>query len=327
MPSRPCSGPEAHRAPSGELTIRKLRAFWAVAHAESLTSAAKLLGIAQPSLSQQIAALEQQLGQQLFQRRSNRMVLTDAGSFLLAKSEQVLRGMQELEDGISAYGGGQHQPLRLAGLESLLRTLLPAALVHVGAELGRMECDLLEAAPAEILEMLYARRADVGLLAANAISDASTGFVQVPIMEDPMMLAVPAALDLACPLTDEGRRVLNASFQIAFGTQHSRRIEAWYNETLPDNRLAARVRSFETALAMVRAGLGVCVVPALAVVAAGGARGLRLYRAGLAPRRVVALVEPAQHRNGRHAPLLSALQAVARGLSLPDASPLPPLCP
>lgn len=309
-----------------ELTLRKLRAFCAVAQSQSLTGAAKLLGIAQPSLSQQIIGLEQGLGVALFTRRSNRMVLTEAGFLMLRKAEPILRGMQELEDALAAHASGQRHPLRLAGVESLLRTILPEALRHMDLN-GVGECDLLEGAPADVLEMLYSRRADIGLLAANSISEASTGFLQIPIMADPTVLAVPEALDLGgvgdlSDLPEADRAVLNASIQIAFGTQHSRRIESWFAEMLPQNRMTARVRSFETALSMVRAGLGVCIVPALSV---GAAPGLRLYHAGMEPRRIVALIQPAQHRSGRHAPVIAALQAAGRALRLPSISPLPPL--
>ena len=310
-----------------ELTLRKLRAFWAVAHAQSLTEAAKLLGIAQPSLSQQIIGIEQALDLTLFDRRSNRMVLTEAGKLMLRKAEHVLRGMQELEDSLSAFGTGQRHPLRLAGVESLLRTILPDALARMETGFDQMDCDLMEGAPADILEMLYSRRADIGLLAANSISDASTGFLQIPILTDPIVLAVPEALVLEGfgaleDLPAAQQSVMNASIQIAFGTQHSRRIESWYAEALPQNRMAARVRSFETALSMVRAGLGVCLVPALAV---GPAPGLRLYHAGLEPRRIVALIQATARRSGRFDAVLEALQAAGAAVVRPEIHPVPPL--
>ena len=84
---RSAGGGRRARAPGGfglagraEITLRKLRAFWAIAHSDSLTRAAKTLGIAQPSLSQQLTSLEAALGAKLFERRSNRMDLTEAVS-------------------------------------------------------------------------------------------------------------------------------------------------------------------------------------------------------------------------------------------------------
>ena len=65
------------------ITLRRLQIFWVVAHSETLTKAAKQLGVAQPSLSQQISSLEGSVGAKLFERRSNRMTLTEEGRNLL----------------------------------------------------------------------------------------------------------------------------------------------------------------------------------------------------------------------------------------------------
>ena len=64
------------------ITLHQIRIFWAVAQARSFTKASKLLGLAQPSLSQQIAKLEEEIGTQLFIRGHANMTLTEAGSFL-----------------------------------------------------------------------------------------------------------------------------------------------------------------------------------------------------------------------------------------------------
>src|SRR3954454_21482809 len=84
-----------------EVTVHQLRVFWAIAHSDTLTKAAKQLGLAQPSLSQQLSKLEQTIGAQLFHRRAGEMTLTEAGNYLLPRAEHVLRGMRDLEDGLS----------------------------------------------------------------------------------------------------------------------------------------------------------------------------------------------------------------------------------
>ena len=64
------------------MTLHQLRIFMAVAQSSTLTRASKQLGLAQPSLSQQLAKLEESVGTRLFDRSHNRMVLTDAGHLL-----------------------------------------------------------------------------------------------------------------------------------------------------------------------------------------------------------------------------------------------------
>jgi DNA-binding transcriptional LysR family regulator len=313
------------------ITLRRLQVFWAVARFDNLTVASKQLGITQPSLSQQLANFEAAVGKPLFHRRSNRMILTDAGSYVLRYAEQVLGAVQKLEGAMSEIAQGAHQTLHVAGLSSVLRALMPMASQRLQATNPHVNYDLHEGAPAEILDLLYGRRISVGLTSANAISPASSGFTQIPIFEDPYVLAVPDSLrledvrDPARDLPRKAQEVLNRSIQFAFGTQHTQRLQAWYDSVIPDNWPYTQVRSFELALSMARAGLGVCLVPALtAATPQGAVEGVRLYRVDFPPRRIVALL-PAHHaRLQPHADLIAALQAAAGALVLPEMLETPP---
>ena len=88
------------------MTLHQLRIFWAVAHAKSFTKASKLLGLAQPSLSQQISKLEKDAGVKLFSRDRNEMNLTDAGRFLSRKTELILSSAEEANIGLREFSEG-----------------------------------------------------------------------------------------------------------------------------------------------------------------------------------------------------------------------------
>ena len=103
------------------ITIAQLRVFWAVAHSESLTRAAKQLGVTQPSLSQQLAKLEAALGGRLFDRVNNQLVLTDAGRFLLRKAEVVLAELDEAEAGLAEFKMGRRSRIAIGALASIAR--------------------------------------------------------------------------------------------------------------------------------------------------------------------------------------------------------------
>ncbi len=313
-----------------EITLHQLRIFWAVAHSDTLTSAAKQLGLAQPSLSQQLSKLETTVGTQLFHRRSNEMMLTEAGSFLLPKAEQVLRNMRDLEDGLRQFSGGQRVTVRLAGINSVLRVLLPAAISRIQGQFPDADFDIQESAPADVLEMLYGRRINIGLLAANSVAEAGVGFLQVPLIEDPYVLVVPERLRLD-GLTDprklgpDDAAILNHSIQFIFGTQHAKRVEDWYDQMLPEHRVVAQCRSFEVAIGLVRAGAGICLAPALSTISGIEALdGLRLYRVNAPARRIVALVASQYRRQEPYATLLDALQTVGATLAQPAILPTPP---
>ncbi|MBN9308556.1 LysR family transcriptional regulator [Devosia sp.] len=313
-----------------EITLHQLRIFWAVAHSETLTRAAKHLGLAQPSLSQQLAKLEATAGTRLFRRHATEMTLTEAGTFLLPKAEQILRNMQDLEDGLAQYSGGQRVTIRLAGINSVLRVVLPGAINAVQAKFPDADFDIQESAPGDILEMLYSRRVNIGLLAANSVAEAGVGFLQVPVIEDPYVLVVPERLDLdgiadAADLPADAAAILNRSIQFIFGTQHAKRVADWYDHMLPEHRVVAQCRSFEVALGLVRAGSGICLAPALSTLSGGTSLdGVRLYRINAEARRIVALVASQYRRQEPYESLINALQAAGASLALPAIRPTPP---
>ena len=324
--------PAARRieATGGEISIRRLQVFWSVAHSGSMTRAAKLLGVTQPSLSQQLAAFETAIGARLFDRRAGGLELTELGAALLARAEQVLRSVQELEDVLPVAGGGARHSLRIAGAGSVMRTLLPEAIRRLKLPMSRLDFDLHEGAPGEVLEALYARRANIGLVAAGSLPEAALGFRQVAVASDPYVLAVPESLNLSdcadlSALADPQQALLNSTLQFVFGTHHSRRIQDWYDRVLPANRALARVRSFETMIEMTRAGLGVCIVPALGFAEGGvGSGGLRLYPTGLEPRRIIALF-PSQYQSvAPYGEMITALVQAGSAVTLPPVEPMPP---
>ncbi len=314
-----------------EMTLHQLRIFWAVAHADTLTKAAKQLGLTQPSLSQQLSKLEATVGTALFNRTPMQMTLTEAGQFLLRKAELILLNVDEAEVGLRAFSKGARSTIRIAGINSVLRVLLPPALREILPRFPGLEFDIHEAAPAEALELLYGRRVHVGLVASNSVAAASVGFHQTPVAEDPYVLAVPAGLrlhgirDPDSQLAPADLSVLNSCIQFTFGTQHARRVEDWYGQVLPRHRMVAACRNYEVALGMVQAGLGVCLVPAFtALSGTSTVTGIDLYRASGANRRIVALLPSQYERLEVYGQFLSALRHAGAQVRLPDIIDTPP---
>src|ERR1700730_14728460 len=154
------------------MTLHQLRIFLAVAQSATLTRASKQLGLAQPSLSQQLARLEESVGTRLFDR-GNRMELTDAGRVLLRHAQSIVKEINEAEAGLREFAAGKRAIIRVAGLNSVVKALLPDALRRCGGTGSGIEIDIHEAAPAEVLEMLYSRQGDHGPIPADPGGHAS----------------------------------------------------------------------------------------------------------------------------------------------------------
>ena len=311
------------------MTLHQLRIFLAVAQTATLTRASKQLGLAQPSLSQQLARLEESVGTRLFDRARNRMELTDAGRVLLRHAQSILKEVSEAEAGLREFAAGKRSIIRIAGLNSVVKALLPDALRRCGGIRPELEVDIHEAAPGEVLEMLYSRQADIGLIGADSVAQASIGFRQVPIVEDPYVFAVPKAVRLAAIKDLDGApensaRVLNSAIEFNFGTQHTLRVQQWYRRVLPAHRIVAHCRTYDVALELVRAGFGVCLVPALtALEVAGTLDGIELYATDHGDRRTVAIIADQYLRLSPYKDLVEALQTAGRSLVLPPILPMP----
>jgi DNA-binding transcriptional LysR family regulator len=179
--------------------------------------------------------------------------------------------------------------------------------------------------------MLYSRQADIGLIAADSVAQSSIGFRQVPVVEDPYVFAVPKAIDLgaiwdldAAPA--DASRVLNCCIQFNFGTQHTLRVQQWYQRVLPSHRIVAHCRTYDVALELVRAGFGVCLAPALtALQVAGSLDGLVLYSTDHGNRHTVAILADQYLRLSPYRELVDALQVAGRNLVLPPIRPIPHL--
>lgn len=310
------------------MTLHQLRIFLAVAQTATLTRASKQLGLAQPSLSQQLARLEDSVGTRLFDRARNRMELTDAGRVLLRHAHSVLKEVSEAEAGLRAFASGRRSMVRVAGINSVIKALLPEALRRCGGA-AAMEVDIHEVPPSEVLEMLYSRQADIGLIAADSVAQSSIGFRQLPIVSDPYVFAVPKALRLTTlkDLTDapdDVTEVLNSAIEFNFGTQHTLRVQQWYERVLPGHRFVAHCRTYDVALELVRAGFGVCLVPAIAALqAAGTLEGIDLYATDHGDRRTVAIIADQYLRLSPYKDLVEALQATGAAMRLPPVRPMP----
>ena len=315
----------------GKMTLHQLRIFWAVAHAESLTKASKLLGLTQPSLSQQISKLEKTIGTQLMRRGGNQFELTEAGTFLLKRAELILADVDETQAAIQQFAEGKRGSISVGALNSIARLVLPAAYNLVADKFAQLDIDIHEVSPWEAIDLLYGRRLHIALLARNSIAGTSLSFHQVDVMSDPYVLAVPAHMDLANvrdpdkDLPADERKVLNNCIQFSFGTQHTQRMAEWYRHVLPRHRVISQTRTYDMALSMVQAGVGVALVPALtALLGRDNPFAVKLYRTDLAARRIVALMPSQYTRAQPYAAFMDALQSAGDHVQLPDTQPIAP---
>jgi len=176
------------------LELRQLRYFVTVAEELHFGKAALRLHMTQPPLSQTIQALEAQLGAQLFDRDRRGVALTAAGSALLPEARRLLTQAQELPQLVQRAAAGETGRLSLAFVSSADYSVLPPFLRAYRAAYPQVQINLQEATSDLQLEELLNGRIDAGLLIPPLPEKARAELDYLPVLNEPLVLALPAGL-------------------------------------------------------------------------------------------------------------------------------------
>ncbi len=169
-----------------------------VAHG-SFSAAAAVLGYTPSAVSQQVAALERELGVLLLDRTGRMLRLTDAGRVLADHSRQALARLDAAESELARMREGESAPLRLGAFPSAWGKLLPAAIAALRAERRDLRFALHAQEPHEALAAIVAGELDAGLVyAPRAVADGSGEQVELrELFSEPFLALLPARHRLA----------------------------------------------------------------------------------------------------------------------------------
>ncbi|HEX7339615.1 MAG TPA: LysR family transcriptional regulator [Rhodanobacteraceae bacterium] len=247
--------------------LRQLRYFVAVAETLSFTRAAERLHLSQPPLSQQIKALEDDLGVQLFDRNRRHVKLTEPGRLFLDEAHKILAQTETARRTVAEAGCGQRGRLRLAYPASLsFHGALPRTLLRFRASSPHVQVQLNEMYTETQYSALMAGQIDVGLVRALPKERSVALETEVTVIDhEPLWLALPCSHPLAQHPSLHLAEVANEAFVIQ---------PRAYSTTLYDTlvQLAARAKfhpiirqeaqQLTGLLALVAAGIGMALVPA-----------------------------------------------------------------
>ncbi|MBN1220422.1 MAG: LysR family transcriptional regulator [Anaerolineae bacterium] len=146
------------------MELHQLRGFMAVARSGSFTQAAEELYLTQPALSLQIKALEESLGERLFERRGRRLLLTPAGSLLLERAEQILGLLEQTNEEIVAFRGLQKGRLSIGTNDSNCLYVLPRVIQKFREQFPNVELHLTNSHSTEVAAWVVEGRVEFGLV-------------------------------------------------------------------------------------------------------------------------------------------------------------------
>ncbi len=299
-------------------TIAQLRAFLAVANHLHFREAAATLRMSQPALSSAVSALEETLETRLLERTTRRVLLTPAGERVSVHAARILAGLDELVSDVAETREPYSGPVHLGVIPTVAPYLLPLLLPMFAKDFPRLKPTVHEAKTDTILEEVREGRLDMVLL---ALPTETNGLVEEPLYDEDFLLALPYDHPLAADTGPLGRDVLKGLDIVLLNQGHCLREQAIdvCREVGTKATMTTYATGLPTLVQLVAGGLGVTLLPELAVPVETGKRvRIALRRFARPPGRRIGLAYRATSpRAGEYARLSDAVRSAIRAKRLP----------
>ena len=247
------------------LDVRRLRVLHAVSAYGSVTAAAAALGYSAPAVSQQLAALEREVGMRLTERAGRGVELTPAAHILVGHTDALLARLDAAEADLAALRDQIAGRVTLAAFPSAAAGLVPAAWAALAGSAPQVRLDLTEMEPEESLPAVLRGETDVAVAHEYDLLPRPLDplFERRELLDDPVVLAIPAdyPADGPVPLASLAGQPFLAPRQTTSCAEMIQRACARAG-FVP--RVVARASDFQVLLSLVAAGAGVTLVPGLA---------------------------------------------------------------
>ncbi len=275
------------------LDVRRLRVLKEVAAKGSFSAAAESLAYTQSAVSQQIAALEREAGTRLVDRTARGVNLTDAGRMLVGHADAILARLADAEAELEAMAGLRGGRLRLVAFPSAGASIMPEAIARFRERHPAVEVTLAPAEPDEAADMLRAGEADIGVtIETTWAAPGDDSLLRAHLLDDPMYLVLPAdhphaarrtvrmtdlaeeawilgSVDASCP---DGQILVRACNKAGF-----------------EPRIAFQSDDYNAIQGFIAAGMGVCLIPDLALTNVRKDVAVRSLGAQAPARRISAI--------------------------------------
>lgn len=298
------------------ITLRQLRYFEALARHGHFGRAAQACAISQPAISVQISEMEETLGAKLFERGARQVRLTRFGEALLPRAQEILRAVEELGDLARVAGGPLAGPFRLGIIPTIAPYLLPSIIARLTQLYPGLDLHVRETLTSKLLQELNEGRIDAAVVALPVSEPA---LAEVALLTEAFVLVRPAE-QAGQPVPDA--QALREMRLLLLEEGHCFRDQALSFCNVSAAATAARPREWldgstlSTLVQMVGAGIGVTLIPEMAVAVETRSAAVSIARfEGVEPSRTIGMVwrksNPLAHQLSR---LSAAVQDAAMAL-------------
>lgn len=242
------------------MELRHIRYFVVVAEECNLTRAAKRLMIAQPPLSRQIKDLEEELGTQLFVRKSKGLELTEAGHHFLSYATRILQLSEQSVEDLHNMEDGLQGTLYLATVEGMAPRFLSEQIKKFHARFPKVEFNLWNGNTDDVCHRVHNGLCDIAIITAPFDEESLEG---VSVGKEPWIAMIPKDHPLAALKGEYIDLVKLAPYELLIPSRISRlnEIQEWFKPYGSKPKVIGRLAHMINAYELTRAGVGIAIYP------------------------------------------------------------------
>ena len=249
------------------VSLRQLRVFQSVARSRNFSRTGEAVGLTQPAVSRAIGELEHAMGLRLLDRTTREVALTEAGRSLAARLERVLDELDATLDDVAGLADADGGKVRVASSPTLSAYLMPDCIAACAHAAPRVRFLLLDRIQQDVLASVRGGEVDFGVV----VEPPDVGDLHCEdILRDPFVLVTPGQHRFARAASVRWKALDGASLVLLDNASGSRR---YVDEALARHGVTCKVEQElghpTTVFQMVEAGIGLTVMPRLAVPPAG----------------------------------------------------------
>jgi LysR family hydrogen peroxide-inducible transcriptional activator len=245
------------------MELHQLRYFCAVAETGSFSRAAEQSHVSQPSLSQQIMKLEDELGARLFDRLGRSVRLTDVGKTFLPRARSVLRELEVARGDVVESKDSIGGPISIGVIPTVAPYFLPSRLTAFSRKFPQVQLSVIEEITPVLLDRLRAGTVDVAIL---ALPIRGHEFDSYPLLTERLFAALPKKHKFTSRPSLSLKDLRAESFLLLRDGHCFRDTAvAACDRARLHPRIVFESGQFSSLLSMVGAGMGVSIVPEMAI--------------------------------------------------------------
>ena len=254
------------------MDLRQLEVIRAIAETGSFTAAGEKLHVSQSAISRQVLLLEEELGEPVFHRVGRRVRITPAGDSLLQLSHRVFQDLQDTIAGISDRQESLKGTMRLVGGMTVCLYVFPTLLTEIRRVHPQLDLKITAGSTDRCVAQLRAGTAELGMLTLPIdVPD----LVSVPVLQEELLLVGDAKHPLARKRKIAPADLAHLPFVLFETGSNTRRVvDEFFVKEHIEPQIVMETENVEILKAMVKAGIGITIIPYQAVAAEVRARRL-----------------------------------------------------